>query len=116
MGERIHFVFKQQEDVPAIALYSHWGADSYKEDLAKALNASEDRWDDPQYGTRIMISYLINNEWTSTLGYGLYVVNGVLDAWDQSVLIDFRNKTVIDEVETFTFKEYSEKYLTSVNA
>jgi hypothetical protein len=116
MGARIHFFFKQQEGVPPIALYSHWGADSYKEDLAKALHVSEARWDDPQYGTRIMISYLINNEWTSTLGYGLYVGSDDVDSWDQSVLIDFRNKTVIDEVETFTFEEYSEKYLTSVNA
>ena len=92
MGARIHFAFLTGEGKPPLVLYSHWGADSWREDLAFALRAAQPRWDDESYGVRIAISYLIGPQWANETGYGLYIGDG--DYWDESVEIDWVNKVV----------------------
>ena len=99
MGARINFVFKDSEGGPSVVLYSHWGQDSWQTDIAAALEHARPRWDDSSYGTRMMISYLIQDEILGELGYGIYAVNGDnYDLGEQTVIIDFNSKTVIDNV------------------
>jgi hypothetical protein len=99
MGARINFVFKETTDGPSVVLYSHWGQDSWETDIAAALEHSKPRWNDSSYGTRMMISYLIKESILDETGFGLYAVNGTnFDLGEQTVIIDFVNKTVTDNV------------------
>lgn len=102
MGARINFVFKDSdtamgEPSSSVVLYSHWGQDSWQQDLAKALQHAERRWDDASYGTRMIISYLIKDSVLEETGFGIYSVSGDnYDLGEQTVIIDFANKTIDD--------------------
>ena len=97
MGARINFVFKDSEDGPSVVLYSHWGQDGWESDIAGALQHAKPRWNDSSYGTRMIISYLIQHNVLDETGFGLYAVNGNnFDLGEQTVVIDFVNKTVTD--------------------
>jgi hypothetical protein len=105
MGARINFVFKDSEPAigePAayVVLYSHWGQDSWETDIAEALQHARRRWNDSSYGTRMIISYLIQHNVLDETGFGIYAIdnNGSMDLGEQTVVIDFVNKTVTDSV------------------
>ena len=99
MGARINFVFKDSEDGPSVVLYSHWGQDSWQTDIAAALEHSKPRWGDSSYGTRMMISHLIKDSILDETGFGLYAINGTnYDLGEQTVIIDFINHTVTDNI------------------
>lgn len=97
MGARINFVFKDGTD-SSVVLYSHWGQDSWEPDLAEALVHARPRLDDSSYGTRMIISYLIQHNILDETGFGIYSIvnNGSMDLGEQTVIIDFVNKTVTD--------------------
>ena len=107
MGARVNFVFTQDqfENSPKVVLYSHWGETTWEYDLACALTCAEPRWDDPSYGTRIVISNLIGEQWRSETGFGIFATTDMTDSWDLCVEIDFVNKTV-DGVAFNTFVKY----------
>jgi hypothetical protein len=97
MGARINFVFKDHLEGPSVVLYSHWGQDSWQPDLAMALQHAKPRWGDSSYATRMIISYLIQDSILDETGFGIYAVNdNDYDFGDQTVVIDFVNKTVTD--------------------
>ena len=73
MGDRSVTGFAEREGAPVIYLYSHWGASSQVADLQEAISAAENRWDDPDYATRIAVSHLVGDDWKSETGYGLSV-------------------------------------------
>jgi len=99
MGARINFVFKDHLEGPSVVLYSHWGQDEWQRDIAGALQHAKPRWEDSSYATRTMISYLIQHNIMDETGFGLYAVNGDnYDLGEQTVVIDFINKTVIDSI------------------
>ena len=99
MGARINFVFKDSTDGPSVVLYSHWGQDGWESDIAGALQHAEPRWSDASYGTRMMISYLIQHNVLDETGFGIYAINGDnYDLGEQTVVIDFVDKTVTDNV------------------
>lgn len=116
MGARINFVFKDSEDGPSVVLYSHWGQDSWEPDLAEALVHARPRINDSSYGTRMVISYLIQHNILDETGYGIYAINGTnYDLGEQTVVIDFTNQTVTDnhpvEFQAFV-NAYGPKVLT----
>jgi hypothetical protein len=99
MGARINFVFKDSEKGPVVVLYSHWGQDGWERDLAAALQHSKPRWGDSSYGTRMMISHLIQHSILDETGFGIYAIDqDGYDLGEQTVLIDFTNKTITDNV------------------
>jgi hypothetical protein len=100
MGARINFVFKDSEEGPMVVLYSHWGQTEWETDIAAALEHSRPRWQDSSYGTRMIISYLIQHSILDETGFGIYAISndGSLDLGEQTVLIDFTTKTVTDNV------------------
>jgi hypothetical protein len=71
MGARTNFHFKTNEDT--LTLYSHWGGDSRKKDLARAMYAALPRKGDKPYALRIMVSQLIGTSWDEETGYGLFL-------------------------------------------
>lgn len=98
MGARINFVFKDGTD-SSVVLYSHWGQDNWQIDIANALQHARPRWSDSSYGTRMIISYLISDSIMSETGFGIYSVSGDnFDLYEQTIIIDFVNKTVTDNV------------------
>ena len=95
MGARVHFVFNDGTK-HAVALYSHWGADSWEHDLAQAIRHAEPREGDYSYWTRMVISHLIQNEILDETGYGIYAIspNSTPSTLDEVVEIDLVKKTV----------------------
>lgn len=106
MGDRIVFTIKQSND-SSVSLYSHWGGENRFNDLARALQAAEPRWNDVSYGTRIIISELIGDQWDQELGYGIWANNEDSVSGDHpDITIDLINKTVTDETGTHSFVEF----------
>lgn len=99
MGARINYVFTDGTDT-SVVLYSHWGQTYWETDIAGALQHAKPRWEDAAYGTRMMISYLIKDSVMDETGFGIYAVQnvGTMDLGEQTVVIDFVNKTVTDNV------------------
>jgi hypothetical protein len=98
MGARINYVFRDGTDT-SVVLYSHWGQTEWETDIAGALQHAKPRWDDSAYGTRMMISYLTQHNVLDETGFGIYAVaEGSYDLGEQTVVIDFTNKTVTDNV------------------
>jgi hypothetical protein len=99
MGARINFVFKEHLEGPSVVLYSHWGQSNWEVDIAAALEHAKPRWDDSSYATRMMISYLMQDSILDETGFGIYAINGDnYDLGEQTVIIDFVNKTINDNV------------------
>jgi len=110
MGARINFVFKEHLEGPSVVLYSHWGQDSWQPDLAMALQHSKPRWNDSSYGTRMMISYLMQDAVLDETGFGIYAINDTnYDLGEQTVVIDFVNKTVTD-IHPVTWDNFIQAY------
>jgi len=72
MGDRANFGFTQPNG-HTIVLYGHWAGGAMLNQLANAVLAAEPRWEDPAYATRIAISQLVGDQWTSEIGWGLHV-------------------------------------------
>jgi hypothetical protein len=116
MGARTNFHFKTNEDT--LTLYSHWGGDSRKKDLARALKAALPRKGDDSYALRIMISHLIGPYWEQETGYGLLVNNpgGAEESYGH-LEINLNNWTVMDDDQAIVpIEQFIEYHLTSVTA
>jgi len=89
MGARVNYIFDDGTDA-LVVLYSHWGADSIDYDLQEAFRHAEVRRGDHSYWTRMVISYLIQNEVLDETGYGIYAIKRGDRAgfWDTVVTID----------------------------
>ena len=111
MGARINYVFKDSEDGPSVVLYSHWGQTDWQPDIACALRHSTPRHNDSSYATRMMISYLLQHNILDETGFGIYAINGTnYDLGEQTVVIDFINKTVTD-IHPVTFDNFIQAYM-----
>lgn len=99
MGARINFLFKDSEQGPMVVLYSHWGETEWQRDLAMALQHAKPRLGDSSYGTRMIISYLMQDCILEETGFGIFAIdNDGLELGDPTVLIDFTTNTVTDRV------------------
>ena len=97
MGARINYVFKDEDPHPSVVLYSHWGETEWQRDLAMALQHSKPRWVDIAYGTRMMISYLMQDSVLEETGFGIYAVNGPnYDLGEFTVVVDMTNQTIYE--------------------
>jgi len=87
MGDRANFGFRDSKE-NIIFLYGHWAGHRMLENLADAVQAAEPRWGDESYATRIAISRLVGDEWTSETGWGL-TVNALADNEHKVPIIDW---------------------------
>ena len=110
MGARVHFIFKTELDKPNIVLYSHWGEDSWREDLAKALLTATKRINmgDTPYALRIVIDQLSKEGRDSEKGFGIYLANADEIYMDTNVEIDFTTQMVCDEGNWHSFDSFIE--------
>jgi hypothetical protein len=111
MGARINYAFKDSEKGPMVVLYSHWGETEWQRDLAMALQHSKPRWTDSAYGTRMIISYLMQDSILEETGFGIYSIDqDGYDLGETTVLVDFTTNTVTDRVSV-PFDKFVDAYL-----
>ena len=91
MGDRANFVFVQPNG-ESIVLYGHWAGHNMLANLADAVIQARPRWSDSSYGTRIAISQMVGDQWTSELGWGLQV-NEISDNEHKIPVVDFEQQT-----------------------
>lgn len=70
MGDRAAFGFRDEQG-RILWLYGHDAGHEMLKRLAEAIAHAEARWDEPTYGTRMMISHMIGDKWNSEYGYGI---------------------------------------------
>jgi len=108
MGARINFVFDDGTEALTV-LYSHWGENTWQDDLAGALAHAEPRKGDHSYFTRMIISYLLKDELLLETGYGIYAIgrDHVGKGFDKTVVLDLLHNTItdLDNQETISFYE-----------
>jgi hypothetical protein len=94
MGDRANFGIRQN-DGNTIFVYGHWAGENMLARFANALDYTQNvgRIDDPAYGTRIIISQLIGEGWSSDLGWGI-TVNHLADNEHKVPVFDFALQTV----------------------
>jgi hypothetical protein len=111
MGARVNFVFADTSSAWPV-LYSHWGADSWREDLAQALKHAEPRWNDESYCARVIISQLTKNHADDVTGFGIYAItpDEVDSICDLPVLVNVSANTV-DGVSFGVFIKETEQIL-----
>ncbi len=111
MGARINYVFKDSEQGPMVVLYSHWGETEWQRDLAMALQHAKPRLGDSSYGTRMIISYLMQDSVLEETGFGIHAIsNDGYDLGEFTVLVDFTTNTVTDRVSV-PFDKFMDAYL-----
>jgi hypothetical protein len=76
-----------------------------------ALQHAKPRLGDSSYGTRMIISYLIQDSILEETGFGIYAIdNDGYDLGETTVLVDFTNNTVTDNVSV-AFDKFIDAYL-----
>ena len=111
MGARVNFVFKTEDNMPNIVLYSHWGETSWREDLAMAINAAQPRLKigDISYATRIMFDQLTRDGRDSETGYGIFLATDEElqeGMFDLPIHIDMTKQLVNDDGSWHTFDSF----------
>ncbi len=104
MGDRANFVFVQ-ENGETIVLYGHWAGYNMLENLAEAVATAQPRWSDSSYATRIAISQMIGDSWSSETGWGLQV-NSISDNEHRIPVINWEDRTFsLHEEASFADKQ-----------
>lgn len=91
MGDRANFGFTQSNG-DTVVVYGHWAGHGMLDLLARAVDKARPRWSDDSYATRISISNLIQDEWTSETGWGIYV-NEIGDNEHKIAIINWKENT-----------------------
>ena len=113
MGDRANFGFRQSNG-ETIVLYGHWAGHDMLGNLAEAVEAARSRWTDESYATRIAISHLINDEWKSETGWGIYI-NQLGDNEHKVPIINWASKTFTLMEEDLTTEVFSSSLDVFVN-
>jgi hypothetical protein len=114
MGARTNFTFRTETG--DLTLYSHWGGDSKRSDLAAALQAAMPRIDmvDTSYALRIIVSQLIGDSWNEETGFGLFVgPEGGEESYDWVIVNLINNTVTFDSVPDMSIPipDYIKQYL-----
>jgi hypothetical protein len=93
MGDRATFVIEQNEE-STLYLYGHWAGQGMMANLSDALIAAHPRLEmnDEVYAARIIISYLIGDDWPSETGWGLSTY--FCDSEHSVPVVNLKSKTV----------------------
>ena len=103
----IHF-WEDQKDEHPLGLYLHADGDTFASDLADALRVARDRWDDPEYATRMAVQRileirLINPE---ALGAGLFVGTEDRGQGNRTLNVNWGSKVVLTHDQRIPFEQY----------
>lgn len=84
----------------SVFFYTHWGAESLKEELKNALVRGKGRWGDDPYLARIIFSEMVKGDIDGLTGYG--IAPYVMDDEYPTIKVDLRKQTV----NGTSFEEY----------
>jgi hypothetical protein len=109
MGARINFIFDDGTESLAV-LYSHWGEDTWEDDLIAALDHAKPRHGDYSYFTRMVISHLIKNSILDETGFGIYAIgrDHAGKGLDKTIVLDLLNNKIKDLDNQKTIQMYGE--------
>lgn len=100
--------WEDQQDEHPIGLYLHADGDTYAPDLADALTAVRDRWDDPEYATRRVVQHILAVRHISfnDNGAGLFV--GTIDHGEgrRALNVNWGSNVVWNHDQRIPFDKY----------
>lgn len=109
MGDRGQIEFIMEEG--SLYFYTHWRASELPDLVRAALARSRERWDQPDYLTRIIVSEVMVDEIRELTGYG-FALSPYVDAW-RTVVINLGDNEVavhddddVDSDEFFSFEDF----------
>jgi hypothetical protein len=105
MGDRANFGFKDRKG-NTVFLYGHWAGHQMLQNLADAVQVAHPRWQDESYATRICISQLVGDEWSSETGWGI-TVNELADNEHKVPVINWKEQTFTLMEEDLTTEVFS---------
>jgi hypothetical protein len=105
MGDRANFGFKDRKG-DTVFLYGHWAGHQMLQNLADAVQIAHPRWHDESYATRICISQLVGDEWSSETGWGI-TVNELADNEHKVPVINWKEQTFTLMEEDLTTEVFS---------
>jgi hypothetical protein len=78
MGNRANIVIEQDSDMfpHPIYFYTHYDGSEIEQILKSALIRGRDRWDDPQYLSRVIFCEMIKDDLNGVTGYGITTAIG----------------------------------------
>jgi hypothetical protein len=94
MGDRANYGFVMNADNDIMYLFCHDIGDHMVKRLARCVKKAKDRWHDPDYASRIVVSNIIETGWSQNLNYG-FTVNQIRGNEHSIPVVDFYKKTVI---------------------
>lgn len=103
MGDRANVKVHQQAG--DVHLYTHWGGYRVGDALALGLDRGRDRWDDPEYLTRILFDAMKGDDVTGTTGYGISPVPTDGAEW----AVDVETQTVTGPTGSWTFEQMADR-------
>jgi hypothetical protein len=112
MGDRANFGFKDRKG-DTVFLYGHWAGHRMLENLANAVAAARPRWNDESYATRIAISHMVGDEWTSETGWGISV-NQLADNEHKVPIINWKEQTFTlmeEDLQTIVFESSLDSFV-----
>lgn len=111
MGDRANIVIEADNGMfPApVFFYTHWSGYRIKQDLQSALVKGKERWDDPQYLSRVIFCQMVGTQDEIT-GYGITTKIG--DSGAPLLLVNMekqevRELTSSDNIEAATAQKWS---------
>lgn len=113
MGDRGTIRLVLEEDKPPLNLYTHWSGYVWHIRLAEALKFGRNRWNDPAYLTRILITRLYSDIVTDETGGGISFYQIMGDGYPLYI-VDIPKQTVSavnedhpeDVKKVWTFAEF----------
>jgi hypothetical protein len=112
MGDRANFGFKDRKG-DTVFLYGHWAGHRMLQNLANAVEAARPRWNDESYATRIAISHMVGDEWTSETGWGISV-NQLADNEHKVPIINWKEQTFTlmeEDLQTIVFESSLDSFV-----
>lgn len=112
MGDRANIQLTGAHCLPhPLFFYTHWSGCELPFTLQSALKRGRERWNDPQYLTRIIFSEMIQGDVLHLTGYG--ISTKVCDGEDRVLVVDVDAKKVTDwDGKSYSFEEFCSLDLT----
>ena len=115
MGDRANIVIQKDNSnfLADLYFYTHWQGYSLPKIVQDALIRGQERWDDASYLARIIFCKLVEGEENDLTGYG--ISNLEQDNEHPFVIVNIHQKTVSINNKTWTFKEYIQAEIATIN-
>lgn len=116
MGDRANIVIEADKGMfpYPVFFYTHWSGYNIKSTLQRALKRGKERWDDPQYLSRVIFCELVGKD-TGISGFGITTKIG--DSGHQLLCVNMKEQKVRERaspsdisakvVKEWTFEEFS---------